>query len=474
MYRAIATNHDDWSDSEIVHWYNQRGEASENRIKELKSDFGGDMLPCDDLGANDLYFNLTALAYNLYALLRDTLPGTLSRRRATTMRRLLYFLPEKFVNVIKFAYGCNNSVMFDQYSSVSKNIHCKQETQMRKTTQLVAAISLVATLSAVEARDNIMIVGSSTVYPFATVVAEDFGKSTSFKTPIIEATGSGGGMKLFCAGVGAEHPDITNASRRIKSSEFERCQANGVNDIVEVKVGYDGIVLGSSKAAPQLQLSLQDIFLALAKDVPNPDGSESIVANPYITWADVNSALPATKIEVLGPPPTSGTRDAFAELALEGGCKKVGWIKAMKKSDKLAYKALCHTIREDGAYIEAGENDNLIINKLQENPKALGVFGFSFLDQNADVIQGAVVEGVKPEFELIADGSYPVSRPLYFYAKTEHIGVIPGLTEFMMAFTNEDAYGEESYLTDKGLIPMPKEEREEFRGNVQNKTSLQM
>ncbi|MBX2869011.1 MAG: substrate-binding domain-containing protein [Acidiferrobacterales bacterium] len=343
---------------------------------------------------------------------------------------------------------------------------------MRKSTSAVLAASLMATAFAAQARDNIMIVGSSTVYPFATVVAENFGKSTSFKTPIIESTGSGGGMKLFCAGVGAEHPDITNASRRIKSSEFEKCQANGVKDIIEVKVGYDGIVLGSSKEAPQLELSVKDIFLALAKDVPNPDGSETLVPNPYMTWADVNASLPATKIEVLGPPPTSGTRDAFAELALEGGCKKIDWVKAMKKADKNAYKATCHTVREDGAYIEAGENDNLIIQKLQENPKALGVFGFSFLDQNADVIQGAIIEGVAPEFELIADGSYPVSRPLYFYAKTAHIGVIPGVEEFMSAFTDESAFGMEGYLTDKGLIPMPDAEREEFRGNVQNKTSL--
>ncbi|MGI9317466.1 MAG: substrate-binding domain-containing protein [bacterium] len=345
---------------------------------------------------------------------------------------------------------------------------------MRKSTSTLIAMSLLATTGLALARDNIMIVGSSTVYPFATVVAETFGKSSDFKTPIIESTGSGGGMKLFCAGVGEQHPDITNSSRRIKKSEFDQCQENSVKDIIEVKVGYDGIVLGSSKEAPQLELSLQDIFLALAKEVPNPDGSESLVANPYITWADVNSALPATKIEVLGPPPTSGTRDAFAELALEGGCNKVDWIKAMKKSDKSVYKSVCHTVREDGAYIEAGENDNLIIQKLRENRKAIGVFGFSFLDQNADVIQGAVVEGIAPEFELIADGSYHVSRPLYFYAKTAHIGVVPGIEEFMSAFTDEDAFGMEGYLTDKGLIPMPDEEREQFRANVKNKTSLAM
>ena len=343
---------------------------------------------------------------------------------------------------------------------------------MRKSALTLTAVGLVAVAGVAQARDNITIVGSSTVYPFATVVAENFGKTTDFKTPIIESTGSGGGMKLFCSGVGEQHPDITNASRRIKKSEFDQCQENGVKDIIEVKVGYDGIVLGSSKEAERLELSLRDIFLALAKDVPNPDGSENMVANPYQTWADVNPDLPAIKIEVLGPPPTSGTRDAFAELALEGGCKTFDWVKAMRKSDKSGYKSACHTVREDGAYIEAGENDNLIIQKLQENPNALGVFGFSFLDQNADVIQGATIDGVAPEFELIADGSYPVSRPLYFYAKAAHFGVIPGIEEFMAAFTDDAAFGDEGYLTDKGLIPMSSEERQQFQSAVQNKTPL--
>ena len=346
---------------------------------------------------------------------------------------------------------------------------------MQKALTSAVLVGLVSFSGVAQAeRDYIQIVGSSTVYPFATVVAERYGKTSGFKTPIIESTGSGGGMKLFCSGVGEQHPDITNASRRIKSSEFEKCQANGVTDVIEVKVGYDGIVIGNTKEAEQLSLSRKDIFLALAKDVPNPDGSESMVPNPYMTWQDVNADLPAIKIEVLGPPPTSGTRDAFAELALEGGCKSFDFIKAMKKADKSAYKAACHTIREDGAYIETGENDNLIVQKLRENPTALGVFGFSFLDQNSDVIQGSMVDGVEPEFEEIADGAYPVSRPLYFYAKVAHIGVIPGIQEYMDAFTNEAAWGEEGYLTDKGLIPMPDEERAEFRSNVENSTPLQL
>lgn len=345
---------------------------------------------------------------------------------------------------------------------------------MRKSAITLLALGLITATACAHARDHIMIVGSSTVYPFATVVAESFGKTSGFKTPIIESTGSGGGMKLFCAGVGEKHPDITNSSRRIKKSEFDRCQENGVKDIVEVKVGYDGIVMGSSKEAQRLNLTRRDIFMALARDVPNPDGTETLVPNPHQTWADVNADLPAMRIEVLGPPPTSGTRDAFAELALEGGCKAFDWVRAMKKSDKSAYKAACHTVREDGAYIETGENDNLIIQKLQENPDALGVFGFSFLDQNADVIQGAAIDDVAPEFELIADGSYPVSRPLYFYAKTAHIGVVPGIQEYMDAFTADAAFGDEGYLTDKGLIPMTAEERQQFSDAVRNRTSLSM
>ncbi|SCA54890.1 Phosphate ABC transporter substrate-binding protein [Candidatus Terasakiella magnetica] len=341
-----------------------------------------------------------------------------------------------------------------------------------KKTFAIAAFASVVAAGAAEARDQIRIVGSSTVYPFATSVAETFGKSTSFKTPVIESTGSGGGFKLFCAGVGEEHPDITNASRAVKSSEIERCAKNGVDKITEVKVGYDGIVLANSKKGDQLKITRKQIFLALAKDVPNAEGK--LVPNPYKKWSEIDSSLPATKIEVLGPPPTSGTRDAFAELALEGGCKKFPMIKAMKKGDekmgikkdKKKYKAICHSVREDGAYIDAGENDNLIIQKLNANPKAYGVFGFSFLDQNSDSVQGSVIDGKLPEFELIANGSYPVSRPLFFYVKNAHIGSVPGILEYLAEFTADKAWGDEGYLTDKGLIPMPVEERAKYKANV--------
>jgi len=335
---------------------------------------------------------------------------------------------------------------------------------------LVSSIMLAGNAQA--SRDYISIVGSSTVYPFATVVVEQFGKTSKFKTPKVESTGSGGGLKLFCSGVGVQHPDITNASRRIKQSEIDKCEKNGVHDIIEVKIGYDGIALANSKKSQVFSVSLKDIYLALARDVPDPSGSEKLVANPYKTWKDVNPNLPNTKIEVLGPPPTSGTRDAFAELAMEGGCKQVKWIKAIKKQDKRKYKSICHTVREDGAYVEAGENDNLIVQKLDANPAALGVFGFSFLDQNRDKVQGSKINGTAPEFESISDGSYPVSRPLFFYVKKAHINVIPGMKEFLTEFTSEKAWGDEGYLSDRGLIPMPVAERTKFTQNVRGMSAL--
>lgn len=336
---------------------------------------------------------------------------------------------------------------------------------------LIAASGLAYGQSA---RDYIYVVGSSTVYPFATVVAEQFGRSSDYPTPKIESTGSGGGLKLFCAGVGVKHPDITNASRRIKQSEVDNCAGNGVIDIIEVKIGYDGIVLANAIDAPVFELSLRDIYLALAKQVPNPDGSDTLIDNPYRYWSEVNAKLPATRIQVIGPPPTSGTRDAFVELAMEGGCKTFAFVKAMKKSDQEGFQRACQTMREDGAFIEAGENDNLIVQKLIANPDAVGIFGFSFLDQNMDKVKGASVNGSKPTFELIAKGRYPVSRPLYFYVKKDHIGVIPGIREYLAEFTSEKAWGEEGYLSDRGLIPMPEQERMEVSVRVESLRSLRL
>jgi phosphate transport system substrate-binding protein len=338
-------------------------------------------------------------------------------------------------------------------------------TQRTLIPSLIFTMASIMVTSSAIARDSIEVVGSSTVYPFSTVVAERYGRATGKATPKIESTGSGGGMKLFCSGVGTNYPDITNSSRRMKASEFKKCQTNGVRDVIEVQIGYDGIVIANSVTAAPMKLSRKDIFLALAAQVPGATEGE-LIDNPYSTWNQVNPALPNTAIEVLGPPPTSGTRDAFAELGLEGGCKAIAWIKAMKKTNKSAFKALCHTVREDGRYIEAGENDNLIVQKLEANPAALGVFGFSFLDQNADKVQGAQIESVEPTFESIADKSYPISRPLFFYVKKAHVGVVPGIQGYLNEFTSEKAWGEEGYLAEKGMIPLPSEERAAMAANT--------
>ncbi len=367
-----------------------------------------------------------------------------------------------------------------------------------KTLLALTASALIPLTSHAQSRDTISIVGSSTVYPFATVVAERFGRSTDFKTPKIESTGSGGGLKLFCKGVGTNTPDITNASRRIKKSEYDDCQKNGVKEVVEVLIGFDGIAIANSRQAPQYALSLKDVYMALAKDVPGADGK--LVANPNKTWKDVNPALPAVKIEVLGPPPTSGTRDAFAELALGGGAEAIPSLKALSKLDaadsagiKAAmaelgvpaslydalqqnkgkapsggdiFNTIAYSVREDGAYIEAGENDNLIVQKLEANPSALGIFGYSFLEENADKVHGSIVEGVEPNFDTIADGDYPVSRPLYFYIKAAHVGSIPGIQEFAGEFVSDRSMGEDGYLSERGLIPLAEDELEQVQSDV--------
>ncbi len=334
-----------------------------------------------------------------------------------------------------------------------------------------AGALLLAVGSAAEAREQIRIVGSSTVFPFSTTVAEQFGRTSDFKTPVVESTGSGGGLKLFCAGLGGNTPDVANASRRIKQSEVDRCTKNGVAEIVEVKIGFDGIVIANAKTGLPFRLTKKDIFLALAKEVPVHG---KLVSNPYTRWSEVNPDLPSTKIEVLGPPPTSGTRDAFVELAMEGGAKQIPMLATLRKSDKKAFKRVAHAVREDGAYIEAGENDNLIVQKLETNPNALGIFGFSFLDQNGDKIQGSPMDGVPPTFENIAAGDYGVSRSLYFYVKKAHVGVVPGLQEFIVEFTSDKASGEEGYLADKGLIPLSDDEREVVRSASRKLELLEM
>ncbi len=337
-------------------------------------------------------------------------------------------------------------------------------------TTAAAMLLAVAVATPAMARDQISIVGSSTVFPFSATVAERFGKATEFKTPIVESTGSGGGLKLFCAGVGVDTPDIANSSRRIKDSEVALCAENGVTEIVEAKFGFDGIVIANSVEAPPMQLSLRDLFLALAKNVPNEDGTTQ--PNPHTMWNEVNPALPAIPIEVLGPPVTSGTRDAFAELAMEAGCETFDWVKELADTDEDAFEALCYTFREDGGFINAGENDNLIVQKLQANTDAVGIFGFSFLAQNRDVIRGATINGVAPEFELISDGTYPIARSLFFYVKAAHVGLVPGIEEFLAEFTAEDTWGEFGYLTDKGLIPLSEDARQEWAAKITGLTPL--
>ncbi len=301
-----------------------------------------------------------------------------------------------------------------------------------------------AGISNAQAREQLQIVGSSTVFPFATTVAERFGQTSDFPTPIIESTGSGGGLKLFCAGVGVNTPDIANASRRIKNSELETCAQNGATP-VEVRIGFDGIVLANSKSGPEFSLSRQQIFLALARNIV-VEGE--LVPNPFSRWSEIDPSLPDVTIEVLGPPPTSGTRDAFVELVMHQACQP-----GIEESK-------CGDIREDGVYIDAGENDNLIVQKLAANSAAIGIFGFSFLDQNADTLHGAVVDGTDPTFENIADATYPIARSLYFYLKKQHVGTIPGLVEYALAFTSDRAVGEDGYLSEKGLIPLADDQRQ--------------
>lgn len=335
---------------------------------------------------------------------------------------------------------------------------------------LLAAVATVAMAGSALARDQIRIVGSSTVFPFSTATAEQFGKQGKFKTPIVESTGTGGGFKLFCGGVGENHPDMTGASRAMTKGEFETCTKAGVQGITEVKIGFDGIVFANSKTNKPSALTKEQIFLALASMVPQ---NGQLVKNPYMTWNQIDPALPNKKIEVLGPPPTSGTRDAFVELVMEAACKSFKEIEALK-ADAKAHKAACSSVREDGGFVEAGENDNLIVQKLVANPNSYGIFGFSFLDQNADKIQGAAVNGVEPTFENIASSKYSVSRPLFFYAKNQHVGVIPGMKEFLGELTSEKAAGNDGYLVTKGLIPQPAADLKKVRDAAQALTPLSM
>lgn len=316
-----------------------------------------------------------------------------------------------------------------------------------------------------EARDQIKIVGSSTVFPYTQAVAEEFSKKTGKKSPVVESTGTGGGMKIFCQGVGEAHPDITGASRAMKKSEFELCQKNGVTDVSEIQVGFDGLSIANSKKGKQMNLTLPQIYTALASEVPVND---KLVKNPNKMWSDIDKSLPNTPILAYGPPPTSGTRDAFVELAMHAGCEQLPFFKAQKKSlDKKAYgnlvKTKCTPMRQDGPFVEAGENDNLIVQRLEADPKAVGIFGYSFLYENLDQLQAVKINGVEPSFDTIGDKSYPISRPLFFYVKNAHRKVIPGLEEFLAEYTSNDSMGKGGYLTDRGLVVLSDSQLKEMQ-----------
>lgn len=335
-----------------------------------------------------------------------------------------------------------------------------------RTLTVAAAAVTVALAGAAEARDQIRIVGSSTVFPYTQAVAEEFANQTGMAAPVVESTGTGGGMKIFCQGVGASHADITGASRAMKASEFENCQKNGVTDITEVLIGYDGLSFAVSRNGKTFDVTKAQLFQALAAEV-EVDGK--VVANPYMKWNEIDPSLPDTAIQVFGPPPTSGTRDAWVELVMEEGCQDFPAIKAL---DDDRHDAVCQRMRTDGPFIEAGENDNLIVQRLESDPNAYGIFGYSFLYENQDKLVGLPVEGVEPSIDAIADGSYKISRPLFFYIKNAHRGVIPGLDDFVAEYTTEAAMGEGGYLSERGLVPLSEDRRDAIRTSVSEGKSM--
>ncbi|HET6160114.1 MAG TPA: phosphate ABC transporter permease subunit PstC [Dongiaceae bacterium] len=321
-------------------------------------------------------------------------------------------------------------------------------------------VAVVLTAAPAMARDQLHIVGSSTVYPFSTTVAEALAKQGVLKSPVVEATGTGGGFKLFCGGVGEDTPDLAGASRKIKQGEIDTCAKNGVAKITEIPIGHDGIVIASAKSGPDFTVTRAQMFLALAKNVPQ---NGQLVPNHYHAWNEIDPSLPAERIEVLGPPPTSGTRDAFVELVMDKGCETSPEIAVL---DADAKKAACQQVREDGAYIDAGENDNLIVQKLQANPAAFGIFGYSFLEQNADTLKAAQVEGVAPTYETISGKQYPVARELYIYVKDAHRSIVPGIDAFVRELLSERSMGTEGYLADKGLVPFTPDERKQIESTA--------
>jgi len=329
---------------------------------------------------------------------------------------------------------------------------------MKITTKTKALLGCAAAMAltsmaapAFAARDYVWAAGSSTVFPFATRVAENYAKKSGKKAPKVESLGTGGGIKLFCSGTGDGFPDIANASRPMKKSEFDACASKGVKDIVQIKIGFDGIVIASDKDGADYAFKTEALYLGLASQVLRYG---KFTPNPYKTWDEVGGGLPGNKILVYGPPPTSGTRDAFVELAIEAGARKFPTADAIRSDNEKKFKELVDPLRKDG-WVDAGENDNAIVQTLTKTPGSLGVFGWSYLEENMDKIKGASVNGVRPSAQTIADGSYPLSRSLFIYVKKANIGVTPGLREFVDAFVSDSATGKGGYLQERGLIPLP-------------------
>jgi phosphate transport system substrate-binding protein len=333
-----------------------------------------------------------------------------------------------------------------------------------------ALIASVAFAGAASARDQIKIVGSSTVFPYMQAAAEEYANKSGKPAPVVESTGTGGGFKVFCGGIGPDFPDISNASRAIKESEVKLCADNGVVDITEAKIGFDGLTIAADNQGAEMDLTKEQLYKALAAELP--DGKGGFVANPNKKWSDIDKSLPDNAITVFGPPPTSGTRDAFVELVMEPGCAKGEGMEALKKSDEKKFKEVCTRMRQDGPFIEAGENDNLIVQRLEADKNAVGIFGYSFLYENSDKLKASKIEGVAPTEETIADSSYPISRPLFFYVKNAHRDVIPGLKEFLAEATSEEAMGEDGYMFERGLTPLSAELREATRKAVTEGTKL--
>lgn len=337
-------------------------------------------------------------------------------------------------------------------------------------TSCAVAALVLASAGAAVARDQVKVVGSSTVFPYSQAAAEEYANKTGSAAPVVESTGTGGGFKAFCGGIGPDFADITGASRAIKDSEVKLCADNGVTDITEALIGYDGLSIAHARSAPEMDLTEEQIFKALAAELP--DGNGGFVANPNKKWSDIDASLPDFDIIAFGPPPTSGTRDAFVELVMHDGCKDLPGMADLQKADADKWNEVCSRMRQDGPFVEAGENDNLIVQRLEADANAIGIFGYSFLYENNDKLKAVKVNAVEPTFDTIADGSYPVSRPIYFYVKNAHRDVIPGMKEFLTEYTSDEALGPEGYLAERGLTPLSDEKRKEVQDAVSGAKKL--